>query len=72
MASLPATIVLPAGPTLQSSDLCAAFGFTRQTLEYYRKRHGFPQPSGRNRAALYDTRAVSRWISVRGHQLVFV
>ncbi|TIT36018.1 MAG: hypothetical protein E5W65_10910 [Mesorhizobium sp.] len=70
--TLPATIVLPAGPTLKSADLCAAFGFTRQSLNYYRRRLDFPQPSGRNSAARYDTRAVSRWIADNGGKVVFV
>jgi hypothetical protein len=70
--TLPATIVLKAGPTLRAGDLCAAFGVTRQTLSYYRDHKGFPRPNGRNRAALYDTRAVTAWITARGHQLVFV
>lgn len=70
--TLPATIVLPAGPTLRSADLCAAFGFTRQSLNYYRRKRDFPQPSGRNSAARYDTRAVSRWISDNGKRVEWI
>lgn len=71
--TLPGTIILPAGPTLKSADLCAAFGFTRQALNYYRKRHGFPAPSsGRNSAARYDTRAVSRWIAANGKRVEWI
>lgn len=64
--NLPATIVLKAGPTLRAADLCAAFGVTRQTLEYYRKRHDLPQPSGKGCGTRYDTRAVTAWINARG------
>lgn len=70
--TLPAIIVLPAGPTLKSADLCAAFGFTRQSLNYYRRHRDFPQPSGRNSAARYDTRAVSRWIVANGKRVEWI
>ncbi|TPL64111.1 hypothetical protein [Mesorhizobium sp. B2-3-15] len=70
--TLPATIVLKAGPTQKSADLCAAFGFTRQSLNYYRRHRDFPQPSGRNSAARYDTRSVSQWIAANGCKTVFV
>jgi hypothetical protein len=69
---LPATIVLPAGPELRSADLIAAFGFTRQGLAYYRRRHGFPEPSGRTLTARYDTRAVTAWCAAHNCKIVFV
>lgn len=70
--TLPTSIVLKAGPTLRSADLCAAFGFTRQSLNYYRRRHNFPAPTGRNIAARYETRAVTAWLDARGVKTVFV
>lgn len=69
---LPAIIVLPAGPTLKSAHLCAAFGFTRQALAYYRQQHAFPAPAGRNSAARYDTRCVSRWIIAKGRRVEWI
>lgn len=70
--TLPATIVLPAGPSLRSSDLCAAFGVTRQTLDYYRRVRDFPKPTGRNSAALYDTRAVTAWCAARNCKIAWI
>lgn len=72
MMALPATIVLPAGPTLRSAEICAAFGFTRQSLNWYRRHRHFPQPSGRNKAARYDTRAVSGWIVAHGKRVEWI
>ncbi|TPL16960.1 hypothetical protein FJ945_26090 [Mesorhizobium sp. B2-4-9] len=69
---LPASIVLKAGPTLRSADICEAFGFTRQSLNYYRRRHDFPRAPGRNAAARYDTRHVTSWCAARGVKITWI
>jgi len=66
---LPATVILPSASTMTAADVRSALNASKQTISYYRSRHGFPAADYRGRRSIMRTADVAAFVTAHGSKV---
>lgn len=68
---LPATVILPSVETMAAGEIRAALNASKQTINYYRRRHGFPAADHRGKLSINRTADVAAFATAHGSKVVW-
>lgn len=72
MRTLPKTIVLPTGETIEAGELQSSLAVSRAVIHLWRKRHGFPRSMRVGRNFTVRTQELAVWLNENGAAIKWI